>query len=295
VYTRQPAARARVVAAVERLVRAGEPLQCECRVLSPEGRERWWQAHAVVVEDAASQFAYIVGFCQDVTDRAEATLALQESEARFRELVETMSDLVFTVSPAGIITSLNSAFEQRSGWPRDEWIGKSFAPLIHPLDLPRALSYLSRALAGETLQFIEMRTVDRSGEYLVGEFAITPQVRAGTIVGAVGVVRDVTARRRSEEELRQARLREGRLEGVTLAARDLAHILNNDLAVGVAALDLLQQRGRLPADLHELVGDAAAALEHAAHHVEKLQRVVRIETRDTPVGPALDLERSIQS
>ena len=81
---------------------------------------------------------------------------------------------------------------------------------------------------------------------------------------------------------------------MTLAARDLAHILNNDLSVGVAALDVLQQRGRVPPGLDDLVRDAADALQHAAQHVEKLQRVVRIETRDTPVGPALDLERSIQ-
>jgi PAS domain S-box-containing protein len=164
-----PDDRPRVTTAVDELVRTGEPLQFECRVLCPDGRERWWHAYAVVVEGPANPAAYVVGFCEDVTDR-----------------------------------------------------------------------------------------------------------------------------RRDEEALRQARQREGRLEGVTLAARDLAHILNNDLSIGVAALDLLQQRGRLQLDLAELVRDAAEALQHAAQHVEKLQRVVRIETRETPVGPALDLERSIQ-
>jgi PAS domain S-box-containing protein len=284
---------ARVLAAVDHLVESGEPLQVECRVVPPDGRERWWQAYAVVVEDQHGP-AYVVGFCQDVTDRELAERAVRESEARYRELVETTTDLIYTVSPLGIITSLNSAFEALTGWPRDAWLGKSFAPLIHPLDLPRATSAVARAIAGETSQFVELRTRARSGEYLVGEFAITPQVRDGKIVGAVGVGRDVTDRRRDEEALRQARQREGRLEGVTLAARDLAHILNNDLSVGVAALDLLQQRGRLPAGLDGLVRDAADALQHAAQHVEKLQRVVRIETRDTPVGPALDVERSIQ-
>jgi PAS domain S-box-containing protein len=290
-----PPERARVVAAVDRLLVSGEPLQIEGCIVCPSGRERCWEAHAVVVEDQHGRAAYVVGFCQDVTDREEAIRAVRESEARYRELVETTTDVIYTVSPAGIITSLNSAFEALTGWPRDQWIGRSFAPLIHPLDLPRATSSVARAIAGETLQFIELRTRARSGEYRIGEFAITPQVRDGKVVGAVGVGRDVTDRRRDEESLRQARLREGRLEGVTLAARYLAHILNNDLSVGVAALDLLQLRGRLPDGLDELVRDAAQALQHAAQHVEKLQRVVRIETRETPVGPALDLERSIQS
>ena len=139
-----PDGRARVVAAADALVRSGEPLRVVCRVVCPDGRERWWEAHAVVIEDQQGHSAYVVGFCQDVTDREMAVRAVRESEARYRELVETTTDVIYTVSPLGIITSLNSAFEAMTGWPRQEWLGKSVAPLIHPFDLPRATSCIAR-------------------------------------------------------------------------------------------------------------------------------------------------------
>lgn len=86
----------------------------------------------------------------------------------------------------------------------------------------------------------------------------------------------------------------GRLEGIALAARELAHLLNNDLSLAVGLVDLIKFRSDVPPDLQDLLGDAAQGLESAVRHVQQLQQVARIETKDTPAGPALDLERSAQ-
>lgn len=86
----------------------------------------------------------------------------------------------------------------------------------------------------------------------------------------------------------------GRLEGIALAARELAHLLNNDLSLAVGLVDLIKFRSDVPPDLLDLLGDAAQGLESAVRHVQQLQQVARIETKDTPAGPALDLERSAQ-
>jgi GAF domain-containing protein len=82
------------------------------------------------------------------------------------------------------------------------------------------------------------------------------------------------------------------LVAVTLAARELAHVLNNDLALPVGALELLREDPDLVPHLRQIVEDAGTGLASAAGHVRRLQQVVRIQTKDTPVGPALDLERS---
>jgi GAF domain-containing protein len=84
----------------------------------------------------------------------------------------------------------------------------------------------------------------------------------------------------------------GRLEGISLTARELAHLLNNDLAVPVGLVELLQ---RQRSDLHglgDMLDEAARGLEAAVERIRRLQQVVRVETKQTPVGPALDLERS---
>ena len=85
---------------------------------------------------------------------------------------------------------------------------------------------------------------------------------------------------------------EARLEGVRLAAREMAHLLNNDLAVAVGLVDLLQAREDLPPHLMDILEGAANSLTAAARHIEQMQRVVRVVVKDTPAGVSLDLERS---
>jgi CheY-like chemotaxis protein len=87
-------------------------------------------------------------------------------------------------------------------------------------------------------------------------------------------------------------LERAQLVAVTLAARELAHVLNNDLALPVGALELLREDPALLPHLRQIVDEAGTGLAAAAEHVRRLQQVVRIQTKETPVGPALDLERS---
>jgi len=106
-------------------------------------------------------------------------------------------------------------------------------------------------------------------------------------------------RRRLERALRErekrlaASQRKGQLEGIALSARTIAHLLNNDLALPIGVIELLQQHPGVPASLRDLVRDAIEGLRAAVAHVAALQQVVRVETVATPAGPALDLERSI--
>lgn len=83
------------------------------------------------------------------------------------------------------------------------------------------------------------------------------------------------------------------LEGIQLAAREIAHLVNNDLAVTVGTLDLLRTQDDLPPHARDLLERALAGVNAAALHVRRLQRVQRVITHDTPAGPALDLDRSV--
>jgi DNA-binding response OmpR family regulator len=90
-------------------------------------------------------------------------------------------------------------------------------------------------------------------------------------------------------------LGEGRLEGVQLTARELAHRLGNHLGTVVSVLELLElQPDALPEGSQALLARAVPAVEGAVDDLAKLQQVVRVETRETPLGPALDLDRSTE-
>ncbi len=84
----------------------------------------------------------------------------------------------------------------------------------------------------------------------------------------------------------------GRLEGVTLAAREIVHLLSNDLALAVGAIELIRLQSDLTPSALVLLRQVEAGLNAAEHHLRSLQKVVRVRTKETPVGPALDLARS---
>ncbi len=87
---------------------------------------------------------------------------------------------------------------------------------------------------------------------------------------------------------------EARLEGVLLAARELAHLVNNSLVLPVGNLDILLRDPDLPGFCRRLVQEIAEGLGEVTDHIDRFQQVARVETKPTPFGPALDLARSVQ-
>jgi PAS domain S-box-containing protein len=126
--------------------------------------------------------------------------ALRESETRYRSLVEDVRDIIFTVKTDGTIASFSTAFGTSTGWDRDEWIGKQFTELIHPDDVSSARDIFHRILGDHSLPLFELRARTRSGDYRNFEFTITSgRTAQGHILG---IARDVTERKRTEQKLR---------------------------------------------------------------------------------------------
>ncbi|MBA2252020.1 MAG: PAS domain-containing protein, partial [Nitrospirales bacterium] len=112
-------------------------------------------------------------------------------------------DVVYTLSPEGVIMSLNPAFETFTGWMRAAWIGRPLRDLIHPDDLPLKLQKFQGTLGGAALPLIECRILTRSGEYKVVECLETREGTNDRVVGVLGIARDITDRRRAEQTLRE--------------------------------------------------------------------------------------------
>jgi len=164
----------------------------------------------------------------DITQQKKMEESLQESERLYRNVIETAPVVVYTLSVDGTITSLNPAFEKITSWSRDEWLGKSFMPIIHPDDLPLAVETSQRVLHGETLQLYELRVRSKSGEYLFGEFASIPIIEGGKVVGEFGVVIDITERKQAEEALRES---EDRFRSVVENSHDSILIVDDNFRI----------------------------------------------------------------
>jgi PAS domain S-box-containing protein len=179
---------------------------------------------------------------QDVSDQQQAREELRCSKIMYRNLTETARDIVVTISQEGNITSLNPAFEKLSRWPRETWLGRPFTTLLHPDDRDRAAGLPERFAREGTAPVLELRLLCKSGEHLAVEFTATPQMQGETLLGLLGIARDVSGRkqveetlRKTEEQLRQAQ----KMEAVGRLAGGVAHDFNNLLTVILGCSEIL--------------------------------------------------------
>jgi len=165
-----------------------------------DGREVPLSASCVVIYDEEGIPHAILAAYRDITERKQMEVALRESETRYRRLIETAPDVIYTISWDGTFTSMNPAFEKITGWSREEWLNKPFAGLVHPNDLAKATETFYQAVRGETPPPYELRIRTKSGDYLVGEFISKPLIEKGQVIGELGIARDITERKRAEAE-----------------------------------------------------------------------------------------------
>jgi PAS domain S-box-containing protein len=117
-----------------------------------------------------------------------------------RLLWESVPDVMYRVRGAGgTIEFLSAAFATLTGWSPAEWVGRPFAELVFPDDLPLAIEKFTAILHGEKLPPYEIRIRTKAGGFMVGEFHTAPIVERGRVVGEQGIARDITDRKRADE------------------------------------------------------------------------------------------------
>ncbi|MFI5214686.1 MAG: PAS domain S-box protein [Gemmatimonadales bacterium] len=203
---------------------------------------------------------------RDITARKQAEESLRQSQEMYRTLVEGVKDVIFALSADGVLTSLNSAFEEITGFSREEWLGKPMVGLLHPADVERARAALRAAFRNEERPMLQLHVRTRKGEYRIGEFRANPLRVEGKVIGLVGSVRDITERLELEEEFRHAQ----KMEAVGRLAGGVAHDFNNLLTVihsySQLVLDTLSPDDERRAD----IGQIAHAAERAATLTKQL-------------------------
>jgi PAS domain S-box-containing protein len=132
-------------------------------------------------------------------------LALQESEARFRMMAETIPVQVWTARPDGMLDFVTQRTAAYFGVPAQSLLGEGWAALVHPDDVERAASHWKQALETGEAYEVEFRVRDATGEFRWQLVRADP-MRApdGQVVQWFGCTADIEQQKRLESALDDA-------------------------------------------------------------------------------------------
>jgi len=175
------------------------------RIVRPDGSVRWIEDRAFPIQDESGKVYRVVGIAEDVTERKQVWDALRENEARKSAIMSVALDAIITIDHTGRIIELNSAAEQIFTRNRAKLIGKNVMEMIPPSLRPWFQDGLAHHFSGEKGPVagsrIEMPVLRADKSRIYAEFTITRIKLKGEPTFTV-YIRDITERKRAEEELR---------------------------------------------------------------------------------------------
>ena len=172
------------------------------RIYHPRKQEeRWIQAASSSIGDMNGQPMHVIGLILDVTNKKRAEEALVESNEKFKSICETSPDLVFQLDLEGKIAYFSNLLESMFGYLFEEVKGKSFTEFISPRTLQAGLYAFESLLAEKPVTGLELEIRKKDGEFLPCEINAGPFILKGNLVGLQGVIRDTTARKKTEAAL----------------------------------------------------------------------------------------------
>jgi two-component system, NtrC family, sensor kinase len=148
----------------------------------------------------------ILAVARDITGRKRVEGALNQSEERYRTILEEMGDGYFETDLAGNLTFANDALCGLFGYSREELIGMNYKGLTPEEDVTSVFeAYNTVYRTGEPLKDISRRIIRKDGTYAYARSSVFPMRGAkNEIIGFRGVRHDITERKQAEERLRES-------------------------------------------------------------------------------------------
>ncbi len=252
----------------------GSGLQIEYRVQHASGAWIVVEDEGALLRDASGAPERIVGVIADVTTRHAAEMALRESEARARAILDAVPDGIVTLDESGVIESINPGAERIFGMPASEVIGHRFSQLVPALagDAAVAAGPLGEALGRR----FETQALRKDGREVPVLLALDEVSLANRRI-FMALVHDLTEQKALEAQLRHAQ----KMEAVGRLAGGVAHDFNNLLLTVQGRTELLLAGLPEPHPMRRQVEEIQSATERATH----LTRQLLAFSRRQPLRP----------
>jgi diguanylate cyclase (GGDEF)-like protein/PAS domain S-box-containing protein len=166
-----------------------------------DGTPFWNQLFIAPVFNDQGEVTHFVGIQNDVTQRYQAELALQASEAKYRRIVETAAEGIWILDELNLTSFVNTQMAEMLGYTPDEMIGRSFFDFM-AADSRAAAQQPFTALQQSTVESHDFLFKRRDGTDFWALIASSPLVNeAGDYLGVLGMVTDITDRKQAETQL----------------------------------------------------------------------------------------------
>jgi PAS domain S-box-containing protein len=211
----------------------------EMQIRRQDGSMLWVSASARAVYDARGTLGYYEGIMEDITARKQA----EDGFRKFAHVVEQSADTVIITDPDGVIEYVNTAFEQLTGYTREEAIGKNPGIVKSGEHDNQFYEQLWRTLRSRGVFRAVFTNRKKDGELFFEAETITPIIGAqGDIAHFVSVGRDITERVQAEEQLRRSR---GQLRALAARLQSVRE----------------EERARIAREVHDELGQVLTGLK----------------------------------
>ncbi len=203
-----PDDRERVWGDIRQGIDAHCPYRTTYRVITAQGQHRWMWEQGAGTFDATGNLLTLDGVVLDITERQRAEEALQESERRFRTVLETLQLIAVMLDRAGNIILCNDYLLNLTGWKREEALHRNWFDMFIPPDIGGKLKvdiFLESVRTGNIPAHYENEIITRSGERrLIAWNNTVFRGLDGNVESTASIGEDITKRRQAETVLRES-------------------------------------------------------------------------------------------
>jgi PAS domain S-box-containing protein len=248
---------------------------------------------------------------RDVTEEREAQLAKE----RLATIVESSDDAIISKTLDGTIQTWNGGAERIFGYTAEETVGQSITILIPDERLDEEAFIVERMKRGERVDHFETVRLTKDGRRLDVSLTVSPlKDEDGEVVGASKVLRDITARKKAEKKLQEARAqielhaqelentvteRTRQLQGTVAELESFCYSLSHDMRTPLRAIQsysqlVLQEEGnKLGSDCAGFLRKTISAAERMDQLIQDVLAFAKLSRQEIRLEP-IDVDRLLR-